>query len=260
MSKAQIVRRGAIAAGAALLTIQAHEYAHGITGWALVGAAVVRASSAGAVVEMTSAEAGIQALAGPLFSLFSGLVIYLISQRLAPGFARTVMLWLGLASMMNFFGYLMTAIAGGPGDIAAAITDFGLPGWIAIVIFPLGALGMLSLSYLLCKEIRRSAETTYEMQALGIFPWIVGTALMLAVSLVINLTSDQNLSGAELFLVLLASFASLIFAPMFTFFIKRVPCRGKSEPPLPSVAPFVFFGLVLAVQLFHAYVGVRLGS
>lgn len=176
MSKAQIVRRGAIAAGAALLTIQAHEYAHGITGWALVGAAEVRASSAGAVVEMTSTEAGIQALAGPFFSLFSGLVIYLISQRLAPGFARTVMLWLGLASMMNFFGYLMTAIAGGPGDIVAAITDFGLPGWIAIVIFPLGALGMLSLSYLLCKEIRRSAETTYEMRALGIFPWIVGTA------------------------------------------------------------------------------------
>ena len=243
-----------------MLTIQLHEYAHGILGWILSGGSVVRGSSADALGELTSSQAGIVSLAGPLFSLVSGLVIYLISQRLAPGFARTAVLWLGLASMMNFFGYLMTAIAGGPGDIAAAIVDFGLPGWVAIALFPLGGLGTLSLSYLLCKEIRRSAETPDEMRALGIFPWLVATGLMVAVSLVINLTSQQNLSSAELFLVLLASFASLIFAPMFTIFIKRVPYLGLAEPTLPAVGPFGFFALALAIQLFHAYVNVQLGA
>lgn len=150
--------------------------------------------------------------------------------------------------------------AGGPGDIAGAIVDFGLPGWVAITGFILGSIGTLSLSYLFCFEVRPSGETPDEMRALGIFPWLVGTAIMVAVGLVINLTSQQNLSGAELFLVLLGSFAALIFAPMFTFFIKRVSYKGLAEPPLPSVAPFAFFALVLAIQLFHAYVNVRLGG
>lgn len=260
MSKAQIVRRSLTMAGAALLTIQLHEYAHGVVGWLLTGGAEVRSNSAGAIAEMTATEAGIQALAGPLFSLVSGLAIFLISQRVVPGFARTVLLWWGLASMMNFFGYLMTAIAGGPGDVVAAVTYFELPAGIVFPLFVIGSAGTLSLSYLLCREIRRSAETPHQMRALGIFPWLIATGIMVLIGLVINLTSDQNLTGAELFLVLLASFAALIFAPMFTFFIKRVPYGGSSIPPLGAVAPSVFFAITLALQLFHAYVGVRLGS
>ncbi|WP_203567584.1 hypothetical protein [Aestuariimicrobium ganziense] len=257
-----VVPMSLIAAGSVFLTIQAHEYAHGLAGLVQTGGMWVKSGSADAISPGDATQQGVLMLAGPLFSLVTGALIYFTTRGMREGFGRWVATWLGLVGMMNFFGYLMTSVAGGPGDISGAITQFGWPGWLSIPLFFVGAAGMVWLSWLFCHDVRRVGDDMPMMRRLGVWPWLWGTVLVVVVGALLTLLgpAGDGLTGGEIVLSLMALFAALVFAPMFTFFVKLVP-HGGGRPDLGTkAAAIVYFVVAVAIWAFHSFVTVRIGS
>lgn len=224
---------------AGMIAITLHELAHLITGKAFGLPATLFATAVDygeAVPEPTQIAT---ALAGPIFSLVFGLVLHAISGRWGRGFGRLFWMWLGLMSAQVGFGYLIIAIFARNGDTGKALTLLGAPEFVYWISLVVGIAGMLWLSSLFARRVvSYSGDDEKTMRAFGIFSWLSGTAIIVVVYLI----AVRELPADLQFICLIGAVAAGIFAPMFSFFYKRVHPESEAlELGIPVV------GIVLLV-------------
>src|SRR2546421_12242750 len=129
--------------GALFLSVTLHEFAHGLTALAFGVTPTVCAGHEPHAALSPGREA-VVALAGPLFSLLSGLIV-LLAPRRGRGFWRLFMVWFGVLSVQGFFGYLITGPFLPYGDIGPACLLLHAAGVAYVGAFVVGRHGTFAL-------------------------------------------------------------------------------------------------------------------
>lgn len=250
-----------IATTAVLLSVQLHEYAHAV-------AAVLQGGSAqvyGALAQTqdVSEEAGLVTTAvAPVFSLVIGLILYAVAQALPQGYLRALLVWTGLASVMNFAGYLVIAPFGSVGDTAVVLQGLDAPAWVFMVAPVLGVAMMFGLALLMARETTRDRDGIVGVRAAAAWPWLWATLALVVIYLGAALLSGGHFEDNRVEAVLLMTIGpatALVWAPMAAMFVGRV--RGVAAPrDYGSVGLAAgVLAVMVAVVAFHAFVGVSLG-
>lgn len=171
---------------AVLVAITLHELAHAVVG-VLQGRSPELFAFSVDQGPGTEAQRLTTALAGPLFSLVSGLAMLAIPLRGLPPFWRLAWLWLGLASVQSFNGYLITGPLVTDGDIGNAWQLLDVPGLLSWLGFVVGWV----LTFLLGRHaagrfgelLDEPERVRTDLPVMAIYGWLVGTALALVLSL-----------------------------------------------------------------------------
>ncbi|GAB2584865.1 zinc metalloprotease [Microlunatus antarcticus] len=234
---------------AAIVVVTLHELAHAVAGLSLGVGAVLHPNSVSYVPELPPGGQVVTAAAGPVFSLVLGAVVFLVGRNLAGGFVRLLLLWTGLASMQNFAGYLLIAPVARVGDSGKVLALLDAPGAAYAVSVVLGVALTLLNARLLAGQVTRYARSQDELRHLVLLPWLVGTGVTVALTLLDTWIS--GLGADDVVVVLAGGVAVAIFAPMFTFFYGRLHPAYEHltlrTPVVPLVVTVVLAVLVAVV-------------
>lgn len=231
---------------AAPVAITLHELAHAVTGLAVGLNPTLHSNFVDYDPEPDPARAIVTAAAGPLFSLVLGLVVFLTARSAGRGFGRLFWLWTGLVSMQNFFGYLLIAPFAGVGDTGQVLHLLGASTAAYVVCGVLGALLTLLSSRLLAGQVTRYARDRDELRHLVLFPWLIATAITVALT-PLDLATG-SLDPAAVPVVLAGAVSIAIFAPMFSFFYRGLnpphEALALRQPVVPLIATVVLTVLI----------------
>lgn len=166
---------------ALMLMLTLHELAHALSALAYGFHPRLYAGHVAVDEARSTAQKVAIDLAGPIFSLLSGCIILRLP-RMAAGFWRLVVLWLGLLSVQEFTGYLLTAPFVPFGDIGEALGLLSAPAWVYAAYFLVGAVGTLLLGRTATRRLLelttpRAGAVAAQLRSLGLFAWLVGVAL-----------------------------------------------------------------------------------
>ncbi|GAB3624968.1 hypothetical protein GCM10027418_30540 [Mariniluteicoccus endophyticus] len=250
------VRNTLAAVAAVFISVILHEYAHAVAQVSLGVGARVRAIDSSPLRELGPAAHALTASAGPLFSIVFGAAVFFGTRGLAQGFGRLLGTWVGLASMQNFFGYLMISPIPG-GDTAVVIEGLGLPSLVAFVLIPIGVAGMFWLATLMGREAGRHAPDIGRWRAICFYSWIAATLAIAVVYLVFALVIGYP--AKILPLVVAGPATALVFAPMGVPYAKRHDHGGPAFRTGSTALCAAVAGLALVVVAYHAFAGVTLG-
>ena len=230
---------------ALMVTITVHEFGHALTALGLGLTPTVRPSS----VDYGSPPPDIQvvtALAGPLVSLVTGLVLLAAYRAVSGrGFWHLVLLWLGALGVQEFSGYLMTGPFVPFGDIGEALQLLSAPSWAYGLAFVVGVVGTVGLGALITRWLLEltdpdAANRSAQLRALGLFAWLIGSAVVLATG------GFDDLLSAVGFFELLGTLTIGIFLLWVRFFTHRqhVTPRGMQVGwPVSGIVLIVLVGL-----------------
>lgn len=231
---------------AGMLTITLHEMVHFAAALALGHEATLHATSVSdsATDDATNIAT---AAAGPIFSLIFGLIIVFAARRWGSGFWRLLWMWLGFTSAQAGFGYCMIALLSTAGDTGKVLELLGAPWWVGLFSLAFGTAGMLWLSRLFAMRVATYAgEDTRQMMAFGMWPWLLGTLVLVAIYALTVL----QLPFLEAFLSMFGIIAIAVFAPMFTIWVLRLhPPREQLELRVPWVGIAAVVVMVLVIML-----------
>lgn len=242
-TRSQLVNSAVAFAAACLVMITVHELGHVIGALAQGNAPVMYGFSV-QDHSATDRQHVVTALAGPFLSLLSGLgILALPLSSLAP-FWRLAVVWMGLLSVQEFSGYLITGPFAHVGDIGSVLEITHAP----VVVGWVGFLVGWAITYLLGRHaVRRLVGFTApdqpmdaQLRALGLFAWLLGAGLVIVLSLG-QLTAGGVGGGVVVFEAL-----GVLSSGIFLIFV-RVFMRGL-EPPLGEPAPLLarpWAGIVL---------------
>jgi len=161
-----------------LATSVLHEFGHGLVSFLFGQHPVVYVSHV-ENPEPSTTQTVLVALAGPVTSLITGLII-LALPRGGPAELRLLRIWAGTLGVQNFFGYLLTGPFVQGGDIGKVWKELGVPIAVQLAFCVVGAVvGTVGLGWLLAAELTRLASDRTAVVAMGIFGWIGGTVLVL---------------------------------------------------------------------------------
>jgi hypothetical protein len=242
---------------AAPIAVTLHELAHAVTGLVLGSAVVLSSNSVTYVPELSPSDEVLAAAAGPVFSLVLGAAVFLALRSSGRGFGRLLALWTALVSMQNFAGYLLIAPFAQVGDTGQIMGILGAPTVAYVVSAVLGVALTLLNSRLLAGQVTRYARSQDELRHLVLLPWLIATAITIALTLLDSL--GAGLSDGHLPVIVAGAVAVAIFAPVFTFFYR--PLHPPYEQlqlrtPLVPLVVTVVLVVVIAVVLGP---GLRLG-
>lgn len=224
----RLVNSAVAFACALYIMVTLHEFAHAVAGLALGLRPVLYASSVDYLITGSASEQITTALAGPLFSLVSGLLILALPPR-GGAFARLFVLWLGLQSCQEFFGYLITGPFVRVGDIGQALSLLAAPGWVYALCFLAGWagtfwLGRVATQHLLVFTDPQPETRAPQLRQLGLFAWLLGAAVTIALSASRGLFTALGLFEA------LGSLSSGIFLFLAGFYMRRLDVAGRRMP------------------------------
>jgi len=177
-----------------LLTIMSHELGHALTSLALGGRPVLHNTSVDSTNPALSVAALVSiAAAGPLVSLAQGLALLGHARRHpATGSRALFRLYLGAFGLMNFLGYLMVAPLVPGGDTGQLVALLHVPAaaqWgaalLALVLLTraIRGTGPLFLRQLPPAVQQDAAQRPAAMRALLLWPWAVGSAVLVLLAL-----------------------------------------------------------------------------
>lgn len=170
-----------------LLMVTCHEFGHGLAAL-LVGQHPivygVRENDAAGSQLTIAFIAG----AGPVVSLLLGIIFLQIEKHShLQNIWRQLLLWFGLLSVVEFFGYLITPPFPffASGDISGVIHALNLPYWTRLVSFVIGFIGIIALGRLALQRllliVDQADSLRPQLLRTGMFPWLIGTGIILAV-------------------------------------------------------------------------------
>jgi hypothetical protein len=244
---------------AAMVNDTLHELGHAVAGVAQGQVATLTPFAVGFTPEGTVRQQVVTAAAGPLLSLVLGLGLMLLARSWGRGVLRLFFLWLAFMAVMNFVGYLFIAPFASVGDTGQILRLLAAPGWVYGVVAVLGVAGQFWLAYRFAGQVRRYAHTIFAERRLSYLAWIVGTVVVVALTLVEVLA--VGVDGATAFVVVFYSCAIGIFAPMQFLFHSRFPVGDESldvsTVSAPALALTVIGAAALIALAFSG--GVRLG-
>ncbi|MPQ97392.1 hypothetical protein GB931_05520 [Modestobacter sp. I12A-02628] len=240
---------------ACLVMVTLHELAHALAGVLQGGSPVLYGFSVdqGPVTDPDEVR---NALAGPLFSLVSGLLVLALPTSRLPGVWRLAVTWFGLVSVQEFSGYLITGPFAHIGDIGTALELSGSPAWLGWLGFAVG----WGLTYLLGRTaVRRlaaflpdGAPMGTQLRAVGLFAWLLGAAVTVLLSLGLMSAGDVDV-GTVAFEAL-----GLLTAGIFLVFVRLflpVAAAAQRRPvtlAVPVAALVVLVVLAVARQVVLA--------
>ena len=235
---------------AGILATTLHELSHLLAG-KLLGLPATLYSNAVEFPPATSINHQIiTAATGPLFSLVSGLIILALTSHYGKGFVRLFWMWFGLISAQIGFGYFIIAPFARHGDTGKVLSLLQAPSFVYMVAFVIGVIGTLWLSRTFAKRVVSYTDgTPATMRPFGIYSWLTGTALLVTV----YIFAVRNLSDSDQFITLFGVFTSAIFAPMFSFFYKKVTVTHETlRLEVPIIGLIFSFLMIVCVTLFLA--------
>jgi hypothetical protein len=242
---------------AAPIAVTLHELAHAVAGLLLGVDAVVSPNSVAYVPEPSASGQVVTAAAGPLVSLVLGVVILLAGRHTGRGFVRLLLLWTGLVSMQNFAGYLLIAPFARAGDTGQIMAILGAPAGAYVAPLVLGAALTLLNARFFAGQVTRYARSQDELRHLVILPWLIGTAITVALTTLDTLVS--GLSAGHVPVVVAGAVSIAIFAPLFTLFYRRLhPPYEELHLRVPLVPLAVTVVVVVAIAVVLGP-GLRLG-
>jgi hypothetical protein len=195
----------------------------------------------------TNAQNIVIELAGPFVSLVSGILILAIT-RVGRGFWGLFWLWLGLLSVQEFSGYLITAPFGGVGDISTALHNLNAPLWVGYVSFVVGWAGTFLLGRVATLRFLSFTDPASaipnQMRSVGLFAWLAGVFLALILSIGSFDVSTQGIF--EVFGILVSG----IFLTSVRYYLPRVKGGGQRQElkfPVIGVALLLVFTILRLV-------------
>jgi hypothetical protein len=233
---------------ASIVMIMIHEFGHALAAISFGLHPVVRPFSV-TYDTATNAQNIVIDLAGPLVSLVSGLLILVIA-RVDRGFWGLFWLWLGLQSVQEFTGYLITAPFGGVGDISDALNHLNAPLWIGYVSFAVGLAGTFLLGRVATLRLLSFTDPASaipnQMRSVGLFAWLAGVTLALILSIG---SFDASAAGVfEAFGLLVSG----IYLTTVRYYLMRVKGSGQRQElqfPVAGVALLLVFAILRLVIL-----------
>jgi hypothetical protein len=223
-----------------------HESAHAAAGLALGLTPTIAPFAVDYAVPGTTTEKVITAAAGPVFSLVMGLVLMVVARSWGRGFVRLFWMWLAFMGVMNFAGYCFIAPFAHAGDTGQILALLDAPLVVSILVGAVGAAGVLWLSRRFAVEVKRYAPDLTTERQLAFHPWLLGTPIIIALS--VAELAQFDIPVAALILVLLYDVAFGIFAPMQFNFRTRV--HNTLEPLVMERVSLVGLVLTVAVAVF----------
>ena len=225
-----------------MVVVVLHESAHAVTGLLQGYRATEFAGEVRFSPEQTTRALVVTALAGPVFSLVSGLVAMMFRPFRGRGFAELLWAWFAFLSAQEGFGYLTIAPIITNGDTGAALSALHAPGWVGWLCTAIGLAGTVFLARRFAVVGVRFTRDLYEIRAFCFYPWLLATGILVALSAVqLGITPGTPIGAI---VAILAGSASLgIFAPIAMSFWQRVrvvrssstwpQCPGPVSPPPP---------------------------
>lgn len=234
---------------AGMVATTLHELSHLTTGKIIGESATLFPNEVVFGAHVSTNHQILTAATGPIFSLISGLIIITLLSKSGKGFMRLFWMWLGLISAQIGFGYLIIAPFARNGDTGKVLSLLNAPNVVYIASFILGIIGMLWLARTFAKSVVAYTDgTTKTMRPFGIYSWLTGTILMVAV----YMFAARNLSDSDQIIVLIGVATSTIFAPMFSFFYRKITIMHEKlalDVPYIGVAASVVVALILELVL-----------
>lgn len=243
---------------AQMLVIALHESAHSVAGLVQGYQATQFTGEVRFSPEQRSTPLVITAMAGPLFSLGSGLVAMWFRPFRGRGFASLLWVWLAFLSAEEGFGYFTIAPLVPAGDTGGALAELHAPEWVGWVCLVFGVAGLVFLARRFAVVGVRYTRDVYEIRAFCFHAWIVGTVVSVVTEAAyLALTPDT--SPDAVFAILLGAASLGVFAPMAMMFWQKVRTEREllhlGVPRLGIAAAAVVF----LVNLLILTRGVHLG-
>lgn len=236
----------------ATIMILLHETSHAVTG-ALLGFHPLQLPFG---VDYTPAPPPelhvLTLLAGPAFSLVSGVIGVVVDRVVTPfrdrPFWRLVWLWTIFTSIQEGLGYLQVTALMPAGDTAQALTLLGAPTGVFIAVTVIGWLGLTVTAWLFAAPIRQLAASHRDRTDLAVWAWLIGTGALLVLMTVYVVLSPIDDSGAVT-AVLAGAAAIGVFAPMSMMF--RAGAGAETAPQFrwPHLGGLVLLAVLIAVNL-----------
>ncbi|ASK66396.1 hypothetical protein CFK39_11855 [Brachybacterium avium] len=232
---------------ASTLMIFLHELAHLVTHLALGHSSTLYPF--GVIQLDTSSERGqvVMLLAGPVFSLVTGLLMQLWTPlRARADLLHLMWLWFAFVSVQEGITYLCLTPFGA-GDTGQAAQLLGLPVPLQFVAFAIGIGGMFLNARAFAPHMARHAGDNPRLRnAMTLFPWLYGMAVSVLLSILYLTISPAELPASAQIAILAAGTSLLVFAPMAHIFSRSV----TEVPPEPlRLRPVPIGGLVVLAVL-----------
>jgi hypothetical protein len=244
---------------AAMVNSLLHEAAHAVAGLVMGLTPTISPFAVSYEPEGTARQQIITAAAGPLFSVALGLILMVVARRWGVGFVRLFFLWLSFMGVMNFVGYCFIAPFAQAGDTGRVLALLNAPNLVFLAVGLVGVVGQFLLAWRFAVEVKRYTRDKGEERQLAYFPWLIGTLIIVALT-VLELIL-LRLPASYVVLILSYSVAFGVFAPMQFIFSSRVsntyePLSLARSLALPVVVTAMVALLGLALAGIH---GLRLG-
>lgn len=205
----------------------------------------------------STADAAVAALTGPVFSLVTGAILMAWQPlRTRRGYGQLLWLFVAWVSFMEGVGYLLLTPFG-IGDTGSTAAAYGVS--VAITA-PLGALGVLGTIWLAMRFavplLRHTDGSLAQMRSVAFYPWMIGTAMVLALTAAYLARAGDQFGAGDVFGVLMGAFALGVWAPMSLPFTTRA---RRADPALPGSEPLTVSRVpVLGVLVLVVLVAVNL--
>lgn len=234
-----------------VVVIALHETSHSVAGLLLGLTPTQFTSQVRFSPEPTAGQQAVTALTGPAFSLVSGLLVVALARLRPPGWWRLWLAWAGFLSAQEGIGYLVIAPFVSAGDTGSALAALVAPGWVAWALAVVGAGAMVLLARRVAAVAVTWARDLYELRALLVWPWLIGSAVAVLLELAFFARTPGTQDG-DVVAILLGSATLAIFAPLAMVFWQRARAR-QPEATLPTAAapgvPVLAWALLVVLVL-----------
>jgi hypothetical protein len=249
-----LIRNGVVAflTGATLM-ILLHESSHAIAGVLLGYHPVQLPFAVSYVPNPAPSAAAITAITGPLFSLISGLLLFVVDRAFRPFNARPywrlVWLWTIFASIQEGFGYFFIAGIATAGDTAQAFTIWTLPTWAFLVSTGIGIGGLFLTAWLFSTPVCELSASLSDKRAISVWPWVYGT-MMFVVLMAGYVLLSPGIGADAVVAVMAGAVAVGVYAPMSMMF-RRDRFLAPQSPRLSAqpVAGYCLLGGLILINL-----------
>ncbi len=238
----------------ATLMILLHETAHAVTGMILGYAHPVQLPFAvDHGPDISDRDHIIALLAGPAFSLGSGVVGVVIDRIVTPfltrPFWRMVWLWTIFTSIQEGLGYLQISGILQAGDTAQAFALLDAEPIAYILATTLGWICLPLTAWLFAIAIRPMSATLGDKRNLAVWPWMIGTGVLLVLMATYVLLS-ASFDPSVVMAVLAGALAVGVYAPMSMMFgTQRFGAERSPQMPLPATGGLILLVLLVVANL-----------